>query len=67
MATWRSYRWGGWTLTSDAAIHGKGPQITQAGLHNYTSTSLQIGFAGHPAAWRHGEVRYFRHAVTALP
>ena len=51
-------------------IELEGPQITQAGGSNYTSTSLKRGFAGHPAAWAHQEVRYYAHAVTwatALP
>jgi hypothetical protein len=50
----------------DTAIAAEGPQITQAGNHNYVSTSLREGFAGHPAAWGRSEVRYFRHAVTVV-
>ena len=52
------------------AIMQEGPQITQAGGTNYTSTSVKNGFAGHPAAWAHQEVHYYAHAVTwvtALP
>jgi hypothetical protein len=51
-----------------AALAAEGPQITQAGAHNYRSASLRTGFAGHPAAWARGEVRYYAHAVdeTAL-
>jgi hypothetical protein len=48
---------------SDGAIRAEGPQVTQAGGTNYRSTSLRTGFAGHPAAWERGEVRYFVHAV----
>jgi len=44
-------------------IAQEGPQITQAGGTNYASTSLKRGFAGHAAAWTHGEVRYYAHAV----
>ncbi len=49
---------------SDAAIRAEGPQITQAGLTNYRSTTLRTGFAGHPAAWGRGEVRYYMHPVN---
>ena len=49
---------------SDAAIRVEGPQVTQAGGTNYKSTSLRQGFAGHPAAWDHHEVRYYAHAVN---
>ena len=48
---------------SREAIRAEGPQITQAGGTNYRSTSLRQGFAGHPAAWTHAEVRYYAHAV----
>jgi hypothetical protein len=44
-------------------IEEEGPQITQAGGTNYTSTSLKRGFAGHPAAWTHSEVRYYAHSI----
>ncbi len=54
---------------SDAAILAEGPQITQAGLSNYRSTSLRQGFAGHPAAWNRDELRYYAHPVdwAAVP
>lgn len=41
-----------------------GPQIAQAGSINYRSTDLRRGFAGHPAAWAKGELRYYAHAVN---
>lgn len=44
-------------------IEAEGPQITQAGGTNYLSTTLRRGFAGHPAAWNNGEVRYYAHAI----
>jgi hypothetical protein len=47
----------------DATVRDEGPQITQAGMTNYRSTSLRQGFASHPAAWNRGEVRYYAHAV----
>ena len=48
---------------SAAMIRREGPDITQAGSINYRDTSLQHGFAGHPAAWGKGEVRFYAHAV----
>jgi len=50
-------------------IDAQGPQITQAGGTNYNSTTLKQGFAGHPAAWTHNEVRYYAHAIdwTKVP
>ena len=50
---------------SASAIRSEGPQITQAGGTNYHSTALKTGFAGHPAAWGKGEVRYFAHSIPA--
>ena len=43
---------------SARAIAEEGPQVTQAGGTNYNSTSLVQGFASHPAAWSHNEVRF---------
>jgi hypothetical protein len=41
-----------------------GPDVIQAGGHNYTSTTLALGFAGHPSAWGPAkEVRFFAHEV----
>ncbi|MEI2806742.1 MAG: hypothetical protein V9G18_22250 [Albidovulum sp.] len=48
---------------SAAEIDEEGPQIAQAGTVNYLSTTLKRGFAGHPAAWARGEIRYFAHAI----
>ncbi len=39
-----------------AQLDAEGPQITQAGGHNYVSTTLQNGFT-----WRCRSVRYYRH------
>lgn len=46
------------------ALRAEGPQITQAGGTNYRSTTLRRGFAGHPAAWSRGEVRYYAHETS---
>jgi hypothetical protein len=48
-------------------IDRDGPLITQAGGHNYRSTTLRQGFSGHPAAWERHEVRFYAHAVTRSP
>jgi len=48
---------------SRVAIQTEGPQVTQAGGTNYRSTSLRQGFAGHPLAWTHSEVRYYAHDI----
>jgi hypothetical protein len=50
---------------SAADIEAEGPQITQAGGTNYRSTTLEHGFAGHPAAWGRREVRFYAHPVQA--
>ena len=51
----------------DAAIANEGPQITQAGGRNYRDTNVRTGFAGHPAAWSRGEIRYYAHPVNSWP
>jgi hypothetical protein len=48
------------------SIREEGPQITQAGGTNYRSVPLRVGFAGHPAAWSHQEVRFYAHAVEHM-
>ncbi len=42
-------------------IISEGPQIIQAGVRNYRSVSLRVGFSGHPSAWANNEVRYYAH------
>jgi hypothetical protein len=52
------------------AIREEGPQITQAGGHNYRTIPLRTGFAGHPAEWGRQEVRFYAHAdgqATSAP
>jgi hypothetical protein len=39
----------------------EGPDIVQAGAHNYARTSVRHGFRLHPSAWRRGEIRYYAH------
>jgi len=47
------------------ATHG--PQVIQAGVRNWNSTSLKRGFEHHRWAWREGRIRYFAHAVPDPP
>jgi hypothetical protein len=49
---------------SEAKIREYGPQIIQAGMTNYKSTSLREGFKHHPSAWGDKQVRYFAHEVV---
>lgn len=51
------------TAKSTKQISEEGPQITQAGGHNYFSTTVKQGFASHPAAWNKQELQYFAHAL----
>lgn len=43
------------------AIAAEGPDLVQAGEHNYSVVSTKKGFAGHPAAWRNSEIEYYEH------
>ncbi len=45
---------------SVADIEREGPQITQAGLTNYRSTTVSIGFQ---RAWERHDVRFYAHAI----
>ena len=49
---------------SDAEIQAEGPQIIQAGGHNYTSTSTKLGFEYHKEAFEKGELLYFVHPLS---
>lgn len=50
---------------SRSEIEAEGPQVIQAGVENYASTSLARGFAHHPRAWGRREVRFFSHELPA--
>ena len=41
----------------------EGPQITQAGVENFASTTLENGFSHHPGAFARHRIRFFAHAV----
>ena len=49
------------------AIADEGPDMIQAGEHNYTVVSAKKGFAGHPAAWRNSEIEYYAHSLDLGP
>ena len=44
-------------------IADAGPLVIQAGTVNSAAISLRDGFAGHPAAWRDKEARFYAHAL----
>ena len=48
------------------AVREEGPQVIQAGLENFRSTSLKTGFRHHPEAWPRG-VQFFAHEWPAPP
>ncbi|MFA5958527.1 hypothetical protein [Hyphomicrobium sp.] len=52
---------------SAEAIAEEGPDMVQAGGHNYNIVSAKMGFAGHPAAWRDHEIEYFAHNLDLRP
>ena len=54
-------------IHSEQHLHDFGPQIIQAGEHNFNSTSLADGFKHHPLAWGDRYVRFYTHAVVWKP
>jgi len=46
---------------SHRRIESQGPQVTQAGIENFRSTTLARGFRHHPRAWARRAVRFYRH------
>jgi hypothetical protein len=42
-------------------ILSDGPEVIQAGGHNYNRTTLRHGFSSHPGAWENHEIRYYAH------
>lgn len=49
----------------DARILAEGPEIIQAGLHNYIDTTAKEGFKNHPGAFEKRELLYFSHAIPS--
>lgn len=50
---------------SAEAIRAEGPQVTQAGSHNYNSAPLKQGFSGHPGAFSKNKIQFFAHVLSA--
>jgi hypothetical protein len=46
-----------------ATLASLGPDVTQAGGHNWLSTPLARGFHSHPGAWP-GGVKFFAHPIV---
>jgi hypothetical protein len=44
-------------------VADEGPQVIQAGMTNYRSTSLKQGFKAHPTAWAKKRVRFYAHSL----
>lgn len=50
---------------SAVQLAAEGPDISQAGLDNFTSTTVKKGFADHKNAFAGNEILYFAHAVDS--
>jgi hypothetical protein len=48
---------------SAVALEVNGPEMIQAGEHNYTKISARVGFEHHPGAWPNG-IRYYVHTIN---
>jgi hypothetical protein len=48
---------------SDRSIEAEGPDLTQAGAHNYRKTSAKSGFRLHPQAWAGSGILYYSHVA----
>jgi hypothetical protein len=48
---------------SAVALEVNGPELIQAGEHNYTKISTRVGFEHHLGAWPNG-IRYYAHAIN---
>ena len=49
---------------SEQQLRDEGPEITQAGGHNYRDTNMRVGFGNHPAAFIGSEARFYAHAIV---
>jgi len=50
------------SVKSAAVLQENGPEMIQAGEHNYTKISARVGFEHHPGAWPDG-IRYYAHEI----
>jgi hypothetical protein len=48
---------------SSRRIDSEGPDVTQAGSHNYRRISTRAGFRLHWGAWARGKIAYFWHPI----
>jgi len=58
------------SLKSGPELERDGPQVTQAGNHNYLSTTMRRGFGSHPGAWEtggRGAAVFFAHQAERWP
>ncbi len=46
---------------TEAEIAASGPNVIQAGGHNYESAPLKQGFANHPGGFENHEIKFFEH------
>lgn len=51
---------------SDKAILAEGPEIIQAGAHNYTHATTSQGFKNHRGAFENHELLYFYHEISPV-
>jgi hypothetical protein len=49
---------------SDEKILAEGPEITQAGLHNYIDSNTREGFKNHKDAFEKNQLLYFAHPLV---
>ena len=49
---------------SDEKIAAEGPEVTQAGLHNYIDSNVKEGFKNHKDAFENNELLYFVHPLA---
>lgn len=52
---------------NEAKIKDEGPDIIQAGMDNFSSTSLKEGFKHHKHAFRDNLIRFYEHHVPENP
>ncbi|CAN5819083.1 hypothetical protein BH11VER1_BH11VER1_42100 [soil metagenome] len=50
---------------SPEELSSAGPDIIQAGGHNYNYNTLKKGFANHPDAFSKNEIRFYEHAPVS--
>lgn len=51
-------------VKSRDAIAKEGPQIIQAGMENFNSTSLKEGFRHHKGAWKEHQILFYAHKIA---